>query len=427
MTTGAALLIGSGAAQAICRIVGEPESPPPAVEPDQPVLIIKRSQVIGEQCDPPVATDGGPTADAGWQPDAGPDGDAGGWADAGIGDGGMPADGAWPCEPIEGEAITMVVQPRFRIGADGAAFALLMVTPTPPAVSLAAPELFRDLALATAPEAVVVPDYVEDRSLGYQCSDPKWNSEPVDCGGSGGYWSYDDDYDLPEPEPVDLPEPDDAALVDTIGAYQVARLQLAEVGELATWLTDNGYQHTAADLEALRPYVEDGWTTVAVRVTADGALDGGLEPLSMTWEGSEIRLPLGVSRQPAPAEAWLTVYIAAEGRYELPTANISYAQPTAMGGARFLTRNDLWADLSLGAVADPVAFAIDGNPTYRDTVEVRQEIRIPSSDCPPPPPRDRDDDPSLCGCRAAGDLGLSGLLMIALIAGSGWSASRRRR
>lgn len=418
LCVGVAVLAMSAEAAAICRVVSEPDRPPPVIEPEQPVLIIKRSQNIDQNCDP--LTDAGPApADAG-QGDAGP-GDAGP-GDAGPGDAG-PADAG--CAPIEGDAITMVVQPRFQIGADGAAFALLMVTPSPPAIQLADPSLFRQLALATAPRPVVVPNYIEDESLGYQCNDPKWSS---DSGGGcgGGSWDVGPGYQFPDPTSVDLPEPDDAVLVDTLGAYQIARLTLTDAGELASWLDSYGYQYGQADLDAIAPYIADGWTVVAVRVITDASLDGGLEPLSLTWAGTEIRLPLAVSRQPAPAEEWLTVYVAAEGRYDFPGGTVSYAQPSRTAGTTFLTRTELWADLSLGPEADPIASAVEGNPSHRDTVEVTQDIRIPSSKCPSRAGATGGGAIGCCRTSSGSDLPDSALLGTLLLGLAVWVSGRRR-
>ncbi len=423
---GVVVLAISADAAAICRLVSEPDKPPPVIEPEQPVLIIKRTQTIGQTCDPPADAGAGSDAGAG---DAGP-ADAG-MADAGPADAGP--DAGWPCQPIEGDAITMVVQPRFQIGADGAAFALLMVTPSPPVIQLAAPSLFRDLALATAPEPVVVPNYIEDASLGYQCSDPKWSYGSPGGGcvpAESGHWDYGNDYELPDPTPVDLPDPDDAVVISTLGAYQIARLTLSEPGELASWLDTYGYQYGQADLDAIAPYIAGGWTVVAVRVITDAPVNGGLEPLSLTWAGTEIRLPLAVSRQPAPAEEWLTVYVAADGRYDFPGGDVSYAEASRMAGTTFLTRTQLWADLSLGTDADPVAFAVAGNPTYRDTVEVTQDIRIPSSKCPPPPPppagADSGDAGGCCRSSAGSDLPDSAMFGLLLLGFAVWVSARRR-
>lgn len=402
-------------AAAICRIVEEPDSPPPIIEPSQPVLIIKhRDVVVGEDC--PAVPDGG-VRDAGSVVDAGADAGPDASPDAGPGDAADPDAGPPPqspeCMEIVGDAITIVTQPRFRTGADGSHFALLMVTPQRPIITIEDQDLFKQLAIETAPRVDEIPRYVEDESLGYQCNDPKWNSEPVGCGYSGGGGGFVP----PNPPPGDYPDPDDAVDVQTIGAYEVARLSLSTEDDLAAWLDDNGYLYTDADLEAAAPYIEDGWTVIAVRVATDERLDGGLEPLAFTYPGSEVRLPTGISRQPPPAEARLTVYIAAEGRYDLPGAYIQYAERSWSDGS-FLTRNNLVVDLSLGSEGDPVAARVAGDPTYRDVVTVDQVVRIPSSNCP------GGKDDAGCWCRTGGGPGPGSLVLFGICA---LALLRRRR
>src|SRR3954470_16619518 len=97
----------------LARVIAESGGAMPQLA-DGDVLLIKRHDVvIGDGC----TGDAGPS-DAGTA-DAGPD-------DAGPGDAG--------CEAIAGDAVTLMVQPRFSQLTTGARFAVLMVTPAPPIV-----------------------------------------------------------------------------------------------------------------------------------------------------------------------------------------------------------------------------------------------------------------------------------------------------
>lgn len=397
----ASLSLASRDAGAICREVTEKGSPPPVIAPDQEILVIKRTAVpFGCQPQTPPA-DGAP-ADGGLF-DAGYS-DAG-LTDAGLSDAGpapdaapapadaAPPDGA-PCQPHLADTISWVVQPRFSTGSDGSRFALLMVTPRPPVIETAPSTTFEDLARATAPLETVEERYVEDESLGSQCDDPK--SGGAGCGsttttGGDGSW---------KPPPLGGGGAADASGLDgyvpvtTVGGYQVVVLDATDADALAAWLDGAGYAHEPADIDALRPYLELGWTVTAVRVASREAVDaGGLEPLSFTFEGTDLRLPLGVARQPAGARALVKIYIAAEGRYEVPGAGLSYASWTQTG--TFLTASLLDADLSLPADADPVAIRARTDDTFQDSYTIVREIHIPVS-CP------IDGDFDLCDCRAAG-------------------------
>jgi MYXO-CTERM domain-containing protein len=398
----ASLPLASRDAAAICREVTEKGSRPPVIAADQEILVIKRSGVpFGCQPQTPPADaapsdaglfDGGlldaAASDAATDPadaaaaDAAPAGDA------------APGDAA-PCQPHQADTITWVVQPRFSTGPDGARFALLMVTPRPPVIELAPSTTFADLARATAPLETVEERYVEDESLGSQCDDPK--SGGAGCGsttttGGDGSW---------KPPPLGGGGAADASGIDgyvpvtTVGSYQVVVLDAADGDALAAWLDGAGYAHEPADIDALRPYLELGWTVTAVRVASTQAVDaGGLEPLSFTFEGTDLRLPLGVARQPLGARALIQIYIAAEGRYEVPGAGLSYASWTD-NLSTFLTASLLDADLSRPADADPVAIRARSDDYFQDSYTVIREIHIPVS-CP------AGDGFDLCDCRTAG-------------------------
>jgi MYXO-CTERM domain-containing protein len=425
-------------AGAICREVTEKGSAPPAITPDQELLVIKRTGVpVG--CERPPDPDGGapdggmpPLADAapgdGGAPaaDSGP-GDAGSPADAAPGDA-APADAAngGPCQPHIGDTVTWIVQPRFTIGPDGSRFALLMVTPAAPVVETAPASTFLDLAATTAPREIIQERYIEDRKLGYQCDDPKFGGTGG-CGGSfdtpaGGTW------EPPDPSgqgAADAGTPDGYIRVNTVGSYHVAILSVRDGDELADWLDRAEYNHDDDDIAALRPYLEAGWIVTAVRISSDHAVEsGGLEPLSFTFEGDDMRLPLGVARQPEGGRALLKVHVAAEGRYEFPGAAVSYAHWVRDERPTFLTASFLDVDLSRGADADPVA-ARTGFDTFHEEYTITREIRIPSSDCPRGD--DDDDDLSLCDCRVGGNPGSQvGMLLMAAVCAAVVLRRRRR-
>lgn len=388
-------------AAAICRIVGEPGEPPPVVQPKQSVLFIKRTNVeVG--CDDTGLDSGDAGADA--AAGAGAGGDAG--ADAG-----QP-----PIDPVEcqvlPEAITLVVQPRFTVRSDGAAFALLMVTPAAAHIQLERSSIFTDLAESTQPEVWVNEVYVEDPRLGNQCDDPKGAGCGPGSYSAGGGGSFDP----PDGPAYHDPETD---TVETVGPYGVARLTATTGAELAESLTALGYIFVQADIDAIEPYLELGFQAVAVRIDTDAELvGGGLEPLSFTYPGTEMRLPLGISRQLVQAETSIALYTIAEGRYEFPGATVSFAKYNRPG--EFLTRSNLIATLDKGPEGDPIAKHVTGDPQFVDTVEVTQEIRVPTSDCN----RDSGDRIEICGCNSAPTSGGVLLFLITLLGAS--VASRRR-
>ena len=394
-------------AHAICRMVVAVDSPPPVVDPAQSVLMVFRHGVpVGQNCPPapPNMSGGGGDADAGMS--GGDDAMPPDPADlSGLDDLSVPSDDMQSLPPADlgcqdrlGDAITMVVQPQFSIGPRGSRFAMLMVTPALPTVSLAPKTLFHDLAATTAPKVDYVDTYVEDPSLGYKCNDPKSG------GGCGGDFNFGGGFNNGPNVGTPLPTNYDGGLPDapfTLGSYEIAVLGTSDLDAVKGWLDAHGYAYTADDIAALKPYVDHGWIVTAVRVVADQAAQHeALDPMAFTYEGSSLRLPIAVSHDPSPVPVPITAYVAAEGRYDFPGAHISYADfASAAQGTQFLTRSDLSIPFNITFDQDPIA---QGKPNVEahDHVQVKRTIAVPSSQCP-------SQEKGFCGCRVgAGGAGL---------------------
>ena len=434
------LAIASADANAICRMVVQQGSVPPAVSPAQSVLLVKQHNVpVGPGCPPAPPTtfsDGGPddaslppmfdlstSQDLLSPPTSSPD-LASSTTDLGHTDG-----DASTCHDRLGDAITMVVQPSFSTGPTGSSFAFLMVTPNIPLVTLAPKTLFQELAAATAPLVKTEERDVEDPSLGYQCNDPKFASSSSG-GGCGNFslGSQGGSYHPPTPTGTES----DAGLPDgpfTLGSYQVAVLAGADLPAIQGWLDGHQYAYGSDDLDALQPYVDLGWTVVAVRVRTDlQVVAAALDPLAFTWEGSQVRVPIAVSRDQSSVPVPVTVYVAAEGHYEFAHAKVPFAQWTHVGGGDFLTRNDLSLSFNTTLELDPIAVRQFGDPTARDTITVTTIVRIPSSQCPNS--AKSTNSSGFCGCRlgGGGDAGreLPGTLVL-LLGALAVLARRRQR
>jgi hypothetical protein len=405
----ACLLCVPAAAVAQGRILIETASQPPDLYPEQAVLYVKRVDAVVGDCEEPAAdagTDSGSETetetetdaetDAGTDPDAG----AGPDPDSGTGTGRDPdagTDAGTGCTVIPGPAITMVVQPRFTTGPDGARFALLLATPAPPLYSVEPAYLFDQLADITAPRIEHVRVEVEDPAVGHRCSNATGcgapASEPQGCGAG-----YSDD---PYWDPPSVPDGgfgDGGVDVIPVGEYEVLRIPATDATSLAAWLDTFDYAYTTADIAAIEPYLTRGDTITAVRVAIDGPEDGALRPLALTWPGTDVHPPLTLARPPAGSFAELTVYISAEGRYQLPDARIAFAARTSASDAPFLTRNDLVIGADRTIERDPLATRITGDPELIPVTTVEDIVRIPVEvEC------DSDRDHGCCSdCNASG-------------------------
>lgn len=346
----------------IGRILAESGSPPPEVE-DQALLFIKRQDVtVG--CTP---GDAGPSDDAAIDAPGDADtGDAndGGLADAGVDDAGVPDAGT--CTSIH-DAITMVVQPHVSTTADGTRFAILLVTPERPVVELSA-NVFHDLAVATAPRVEIETIEVPDKSLGTKCA-----TYSVGCGGGYSH-SVDAGTTWYPPSFGDAGLGDGGLVEETIGPYQFVRTQPTSSSELATWLDELGYAYMPADLDAVAPYIALGWHVVAIRVSLDHPQTAAMTSVALTWQGTEIRVPAALGRG-AVSPGTLTVYVAADGRYDFAAANVSFAGYTSDYSVSYLTRSELTLDQNAPPTKDPIASGTYGD--YWPVTVIKQEVHVP--------------------------------------------------
>jgi len=350
------------------RVVLEPASAPPLLT-DDAVLLVQRHGVYVGGC---PGTDAGP--DGGLPDAANGDGGTDPGLDAGVPD--VATDdagtdgGTGACETIAGDAVSMVVRPRFEVGSTGSRFALLFVTPSHPIVETV-PDQFAELGALTAPKTEIHVTEIPDPSLGSQC----------DLGGGGCGGTYDPPTTFDPPPIGDAGFGDGGVGVEMVGPYEIVRAQPADVPALAALLDSFGYVYEQADLDAIGPYLERGYFVVAVRIAIAGQdqqTEGRLATLQLTWAGSELRLPAALG---TTGPDGLTAYVAADGRYEFPAATVRYAHRTFSGETRFLTRNELIDTNPMSPDEDPVAFSVAGDPEYVETNVIEQTEHVPIQDC----------------------------------------------
>lgn len=124
-----------------------------------------------------------------------------------------------------------------------------------------------------------------------------------------------------------------------IGPFDVANLAATDATALKGWLDDNGFQLDPAIGAVLQPYVDKGWTFVAVRLkpeTASGELGGDLAPLWLAFDSNELVYPMRASAHAANTQA-LALYLLAAHRVNKENAfgasRVAYAdwvEPSAL-------------------------------------------------------------------------------------------------
>ena len=143
---------------------------------------------------------------------------------------------------------------------------LVVPTPAPATVTLGDPQLFVDLVESIEPEIVVEYDWWGSFGYGTAGGAPD--------GGSGA--------------PVVLSQVQ-------LGPVQATTLAADDAAGLQLWLDENGYALPEAVSAQLEPYVADGWSFVALKLTSDEPFDGELDPIRFTFESDELVYPMRMS------------------------------------------------------------------------------------------------------------------------------------
>lgn len=81
-----------------------------------------------------------------------------------------------------------------------------------------------------------------------------------------------------------------------LGPIEAVTLAASDTTGLQTWLTANDYALSPEVTALLDGYVQRGWFFVALKLTGEAPLDGGLDPLTFTFESDELVYPLELSR-----------------------------------------------------------------------------------------------------------------------------------
>lgn len=183
---------------------------------------------------------------------------------------------------------------RLSTRSEAVSAGLLVPTPTPATVELGDDTVFSDLAAVTAPR-----------------TEKRWHlfGSPWLLGAGGA--------DL-DAEAGGGPANEGLDVLDTVdlGPLRATTLAAADPQALETWLRRNRFATSPALQESVQPYVDEGWTFVAVQLDAVGqSLEGDLPPIAMTFATDEAVYPMRMSSV-AQDSQYPTVYLLAEHRME---------------------------------------------------------------------------------------------------------------
>lgn len=115
---------------------------------------------------------------------------------------------------------------------------------------------------------------------------------------------------------------------ERLGDFDVARLTATDPDALGDWLTANDFELPDGLTAELKPYVDQRWEYVAVRLAPrepGGALRGTLDPLLIRFESDRLVYPMRLSRLARTAQS-LGLYVLADHRME-PASAIGGSTP----------------------------------------------------------------------------------------------------
>lgn len=202
----------------------------------------------------------------------------------------------------DGATETMVMQLAMDATTDHVA--LVVPTPTPATVAAADKATFTELDRLTAPQI----RHQRHWTLGGNARAPLEGARPGAAAGA----------------------PNVVGQVH-LGPLEATTLAGGDLTGLQNWLSDNGYAIKAAVLQAMSPYVRDGWSFVALRLTSTAPIVGGLDPVRLTFGSPNLVYPMRLSVA-APEPQHVTVFTLADHRQQRTDADNS-TQTTTIGFA----------------------------------------------------------------------------------------------
>jgi len=182
---------------------------------------------------------------------------------------------------------------------------LIFPTPGPATVTAGERQTFVDIETAIQPREVIVDDWW-DFNLGY--------------GAAGG-------------------APDGGAPVVLaqvqLGPVEATTLEASDTEGLSDWLDTNGYGIRDEVAALLDEYVQKGWYFVALKLTSDAPLDGGLDPIRFTFDSDELVYPMALSKA-ATSLQQVRLYVFQDHRARVaglddPSANLPYGSAVWAG------------------------------------------------------------------------------------------------
>ncbi|MFD3472274.1 DUF2330 domain-containing protein [Streptomyces sp. NPDC058682] len=251
---------------------------------------------------------------------------------------------------------------RFTVGGDAHRAAWIMPVPGRATVELGDGKMFDELDRLTRPE---------HKTRGYFW--PRDRDWPFSSGGMRD--------GAGAPAPGAAAPPVGVVGREQLGAFDVARLTATDPDALKNWLESNGFKLPDRLATEVKPYVDQGWEYVAVRLAPRGQgrpLRGDLDPLRIRFDSDRLVYPMRLSRMAKTPQA-LGLYVLADHRME-PASPIGGSAPEVTFAGTIRPENGPLAAL---AGAEPVFLtAIDQRFPEPGRIDADHELRATAKDTP---------------------------------------------
>ncbi|MET9881994.1 DUF2330 domain-containing protein [Streptomyces sp. NPDC006430] len=167
---------------------------------------------------------------------------------------------------------------------------------------------------------------------------------------------------------------------ERLGDFDVARLTATDPDALRNWLETNGFALPAGLATELKPYVDQKWEYVAVRLAPrqqGRTLKGTLDPLRIRFDSDRLVYPMRLSRLARTPQS-LGLYVLADHRME-PASPIGGAKPKVTFAGTVTPKGAL-ASLTAGKPA--FLTAIDQEFPEPSRIDADHELRPTAADTP---------------------------------------------
>ncbi|GGT29439.1 hypothetical protein GCM10010207_31630 [Streptomyces atratus] len=267
---------------------------------------------------------------------------------------------------VDWDGRTEQIVMRLTVRGDAPEAAWIMPVPHRATVELGDPSLFSELATLTAP-VQATRHYFWPRSDDWPFAGSGNSGDGVGAPSSAA----------PSVEVVGR---------ERLGPFDVARLAATDPEALQKWLQDNGFELPDRLATALKPYVDQKWEYVAIRLAPrdkNNPLGGDLDPLRLRFASDRLVYPMRLSKL-ASTPQQLDLYVLAAHRME-PRDAIGGNAPQVTYAGRIDPRSARDDTGALEAVTGgkPVfVTAIEQSFPYPERIDGDHELRAAEADTP---------------------------------------------